>query len=509
MVHAANCTLHLSQRWQCLGFTSLALCALCFLQPFAAARLQGHAVREVSAANATAEMRRWPNVFADGVPVVFRGLAAGSQLLRALSHDNLLRYADDIGGWSLNKGHGSGPWNSYAHEGGHWSLRQVLEYHEGFQGTSSPALQCFKSQGHLPVLDLLEPVVDALPTKLLQTAFIDKVNWWMGVNGSLVVTGLHVDNYHNFFFAAHGNGGKQFMLFPPWDADNVHVWPQVQVYSKVLLDLYAVANKTPAELEQLWKNPSVTKYPNIAKAERHDVTLFPGDLLYIPMRWWHSGFNSGDVVGVNFWFSVPNPFAVIFDHIFGQKPEDDLNEWPKLEQLPDGYAQLKPLPPPRTSPPMGVHPDIVRSRIEQKQQRVGCVRVKVRSFEKVFADLKQFEEELTCLGGFMREIWQEVTGLVSGDYPRGSADLWRKLIAAMETRFGLQTTISRCSVAFERLKQLRHDRSSFSFAGLLENAYMGCAARGTCLAVHQAMGKALRSAVVWGNCRGRARKQDL
>ena len=33
----------------------------------------------------------------------------------------------------------------------------------------------------------------------------------------------------------------------------------------MLLDLYAVANKTPAELEQLWKNPSVTKYPNIAK----------------------------------------------------------------------------------------------------------------------------------------------------------------------------------------------------------------------------------------------------
>ena len=489
----------------------LALCVVCFLLPLATA-LRGHAVREVSAANASAEMRRWPDIFADGLPVVFRGLAAGSQLLHAFSHENLLRYAGDIGGWSLNKGHGSGPWNSYAHEGGHWNLGQVLEYHEGLDGTSSPALQCFKSQGHLPVVDLLQPVVDALPARLLHTAYIDKVNWWMGVNGSLVVTGLHVDNYHNFFFATHGNGGKQFMLFPPWDADNLHVWPKVQVYSEVLLDLYAVANKTSAELEELWKNPSLTKYPNIAKAERHDVTLFPGDLLYIPMRWWHSGFNSGDVIGVNFWFYVPNPFAVIFDHIFGQNPEDDLNEWPELGQLPDGYASLEPLPPPSKSPPMGVHPDVVRMRIEKKQQRVGCVRVKVRSFEKVFADLKQFEEELTCLRGFMREIWQEVTELVSGDYPGGPAVLWRKVIGAMETRFNPlcpNGSPPEHRAAFERLVQLRHDRSKFSFAGLIENAYMGCAAKGTCLDVHQATGKALRSAVVWGNCRGRARKQDL
>jgi len=383
---------------------------------------------------------------------------------------------------------------------------------------SSPALQCFKSQGHLPALDLLQPVVDALPTRLLQTVYMDKVNWWMGVNRSLVVTGLHIDDYHNFFFATHGNGGKKFIMYPPWDADNLYVWPKVQYYSEVLLDLYAVVNKTPAELEGLWKNPSLKKYPNTAKAERYDVTLFPGDVLYIPMRWWHSGFNPGDVIGVNSWFYVPNPFASIFDQIFSQWPEDelvaedDLNQWPKLAKLPKKYASLKALPPPPKSPPMGVHPDLVRMRIEQRQKRIGCVRAQVRPFKKVFADLKQFKEELTCLRGFMREIWQEVTELVTGDYPGGSVELWHKVFAALDKGWTLycpKDSPPKHVAAFERLFQLRHDRSRFSFAGLLENAYLGCAAKGTCLAVHQATGKALRSAVAWGNCKGGARKPEL
>ncbi|CAK0861994.1 unnamed protein product [Prorocentrum cordatum] len=490
----------------------LALCSICL--PPLAAGIQGHAVREISAANASALMKGWPDIFVEGFPVVFRGLAAQSKLLQALSHDNLLRYADDIGGWSLNKGHGSGPWNSHAHEGGHWNLNQVLEYYKGLESSSSAgaALQCFKSQGHLPSLDLLQPVVEALPTRLLQTAYIDKVSWWMGVNGSLVVTGLHIDNHHNFFFATHGSGGKKFMMYPPWEADNLHVWPKVQWYSEVLLDLYAVANKTRADLEELWKNPSLQKYPNIAKADRYDVVLFPGDVLYIPMRWWHSGFNSGDVIGVNSWFYVPNPFANIFDQIFGQKPEDDLKQWPKLAKLPKRYASLKALPPPPKSPPMGVHPDMVRRRIEDRQRRIGCVRVRVRPFKKVFANLKQFDEELTCLRGFMHKIWADATHLISGDSPGGSAELWHKVYKFLDTGFTLscpEGSPHEHVAAFERLFQLRHDRSIFSFAGLLENAYLGCAAKGTCLAVHQATGKALRSAVAWEKCRGGAHKLEL
>jgi len=493
----------------------LVLCAACFSH--LAAAIQGHVVREVSAVNASAEMKHWHDIFVQGLPVVFRGLTAQSQLLHAFSHKNLLRYADEIGGWSLNKGHGSGPWNSHAHEGGHWNLRQVVEYYGGLGSTSSPALQCFKSQGHLPTLDLLQPVVDALPARLLQTVYVDKVNWWMGLNGSLVVTGLHVDDYHNFFFATHGNGGKKFMMYPPWDADNLHLWPKVQVYSQVLLDLYAVANKTPTELEELWKNPSLKTYPKTAKAERYDVELFPGDVLYIPMRWWHSGFNHGDVIGVNSWFYVPNPFANIFDQIFSEKPDLDVNQtdvstWPKLPKLPKKYASLKALPPPPKSPPMGVHPDVVRMRIEQRQKQLGCVRAGVRPFKKVFADLKQFKEELTCLRGLMHELWQEVTELVSGDHRGGSAELWRKVVSFLNKGWSLSCpkgSPPEHMAAFERVFQLRLDRNSFAFAGLLENAYLGCATKDTCLAVHKATGKALRSAVLLGKCKGDARKAEL
>jgi len=323
---------------------------------------------------------------------------------------------------------------------------------------------------------------------------------------------LHqLKDFYNLFFATHGNGGKKFILYAPWDSDNLHVWPQVQYYSEVLLGLYAAANKTPAQLEEIWKNPSPTKYPNVAKAKRYDVTLFPGDLLYIPMRWWHSGLNSGDVIGVNTWFYVPNPFAVIFDHVFGQQPKDDLRQWSKLGQLPKEYATLEPLPPPKSPPPMGVHPDVVRAKVQERQMRIGCVRATVRPFRKVFAGLEEFREELTCWRGYMRDIWPEVTKLVSGDYPGGSTDLWRKVMRALETRFAPacppgspQANVA----AFKRLVQLRHDRKRFSFFGLLENAYWGCAEKGTCVAVHQATGRALRSAVMFGKCKGRARKEQ-
>jgi len=120
-----------------------------------------------------------------------------------------------------------------------WSLRQIEEYYKAQKGSSKPALQCFKSQGHVPSLELLQTVVDSMPPRLLQTAEVHKVHWWMGVNGSTVVTGLHTDLTHNFFFATHGEGGKKFIMFAPWDGDNLHVWPKVWTYSEMLFDFYA------------------------------------------------------------------------------------------------------------------------------------------------------------------------------------------------------------------------------------------------------------------------------
>jgi len=155
---------------------------------------------------------------------------------------------------------------------------------------------------------------------------------------------------------------------------------------------------------------------------------------------------------------------------------------------------------------------MVRMNIEARQKQLGCLRARVRPFKKVFADLKQFKEELTCLRGFMREIWQEVTEIVSGDHLGGSVELWHKVVRFLNKGWTLlcpKGSPPEHVAAFERLFQLRHDRSSFSFTGLLENAYLGCAAKGTCLAVHQATGKALRSAVVFFNCKGAARKPEL
>ncbi|CAK0887650.1 unnamed protein product [Prorocentrum cordatum] len=428
----------------------------------------GQPVREVSAAEASAEIKKWPEIYAEGLPVVFRGLAGRSKLLQAFSHKNLQKHADGIGGWSLNKGHGSGSWNSHAHEGGMWSLRQIEEYYEAQKGSSAPALQCFKSQGHVPTLELLQSVVDSMPPRLLQTAEIQKVHWWMGVNGSTVVTGLHTDLTHNFFFAAHGQGGKKFIMFAPWDGDNLHVWPKVWSYSEMLFDFYAFVNKTPEQLEEAWKHPDPERYPNFAKVQRYDVVLFPGDVLYIPIRWWHSGLNSGDVIGVNTWFWVPNPFGTLLEQIFSQKPTDEPDEWPKLAKLPAPYATLKAFEPAPEPPPHGVHPDSVRKRVRQRQQKLGCVRAQVLPFKKVFAKLEQFEEELTCLRGFFRDIWSEMKELVTGDYPAGSAELWSKMTGDKRFEHHIQNIYCPSDsprdhmATFREAFEIRHDRRAGS-----------------------------------------------
>ena len=87
---------------------------------------------------------------------------------------------------------------------------------------------------------------------------------WVGPGGT--VTPMHHDTCNILFGQVYGR--KRFRLVAPWEPAMI---PATRgVYSRV--DPEA---------------PDLAAYPDFAKAVVKDVTLEPGDMLFIPVGWWH------------------------------------------------------------------------------------------------------------------------------------------------------------------------------------------------------------------------------
>lgn len=53
--------------------------------------------------------------------------------------------------------------------------------------------------------------------------------------------------------------------------------------------------------------PDYTRFPKLADARGQEAVVGPGDVLYIPIYWWHhveSLMRGGYTVSVNFWYKV-------------------------------------------------------------------------------------------------------------------------------------------------------------------------------------------------------------
>lgn len=51
-------------------------------------------------------------------------------------------------------------------------------------------------------------------------------------------------------------------------------------------------------------NPDFDRFPNFRQVESLEAIVNPGDILYIPMYWWHHVINSEDTIAINFWHKV-------------------------------------------------------------------------------------------------------------------------------------------------------------------------------------------------------------
>lgn len=123
-------------------------------------------------------------------------------------------------------------------------------------------------------------------------------NLWCGPSGH--TSCLHYDPMDGSLIQLAGT--KQIILFPPSQLYNLYpfsVWNHLiygakrrAVYSKVYPN-----------------NPDFQAFPKFALAISHriDITLKPGELLFIPAGWWHevTSIGSGMVCSVNRWWHVP------------------------------------------------------------------------------------------------------------------------------------------------------------------------------------------------------------
>jgi ribosomal protein L16 Arg81 hydroxylase len=139
----------------------------------------------------------------------------------------------------------------------------------------------------LPETQRLRAEVPQLPEFLDPANAQRKIFFWFGPGGT--VTPLHHDIMN--IFAAQVLGRKRFTLIPP--EQTAFVYNKVGVFGEVDC-----------------RNPDYTHHPLYAQATPIEVIIEPGDILFIPVGWWHyvEGLETSIMISyINFRF--PNEFT--------------------------------------------------------------------------------------------------------------------------------------------------------------------------------------------------------
>ncbi|XP_055517848.1 hypoxia-inducible factor 1-alpha inhibitor isoform X2 [Leucoraja erinacea] len=109
----------------------------------------------------------------------------------------------------------------------------------------------------------------------------------VGMEGN--VTPAHYDEQQNFF--AQIKGYKRCILFPPDQFDCLYPYP--------------VHHPCDRQSQVDFENPDYERFPNFRNIVGYETVVGPGDVLHIPMYWWHhieSLLNGGITITVNFWY---------------------------------------------------------------------------------------------------------------------------------------------------------------------------------------------------------------
>lgn len=148
------------------------------------------------------------------------------------------------------------------------------------------------------------PGLQQAETQLGLTQPVSSANLWVGLGGH--VTCLHCDPFDGILMQLHGS--KRLILFPPSHLPHLYPFP---VLSHLRHGL-----KRRASYSQVYPDrPDFANFPKFQEAfeQRYEVILERGDVLFIPVGWWHEVTALGDglVCSVNrFWSVLPRQRAL-------------------------------------------------------------------------------------------------------------------------------------------------------------------------------------------------------
>lgn len=131
-----------------------------------------------------------------------------------------------------------------------------------------------------------------------------KMNWGSLTSNLLLIglpgniTPVHYDEQQNFF--SQLTGFKRVLLFHPNQFQCLYPFP-----------LYHPCDR---QSQVDFDDPDFERFPKLKDIKGFEVIVGPGDVLYIPMYWWHhveSTMNGGITTSVNFWFKAgPTPSQI-------------------------------------------------------------------------------------------------------------------------------------------------------------------------------------------------------
>lgn len=146
---------------------------------------------------------------------------------------------------------------------------------------------------HLPQLrDDVEPLdrfmmFPAYYPEALRNRLKESPRFFLGPAGTVSL--LHFDGYNNFFVQVYGR--KKFLLISPSQSHLVYYpWR------------YPDIHYSPVNVER----PDLVRFPLFGQATIFEAVVGPGEILFIPVRWWHHARALEESISLNFWwYSLP------------------------------------------------------------------------------------------------------------------------------------------------------------------------------------------------------------
>jgi len=153
--------------------------------------------------------------------------------------------------------------------------------------------------GHLYAANL--PIRIALPElwpDVRFPPFVDEdkyreVNLWFGPGNNF--TPLHYDPGNNFLTQVRGR--KQIILCPPREIARVYPFPFSYADNPYS---YAANHMSQVNVS----SPDLTRFPAWAHADRALLELGPGDMLFIPVYWWHAVWGIDQNMSISYWWGA-------------------------------------------------------------------------------------------------------------------------------------------------------------------------------------------------------------